>query len=93
MRLLFKPFALIVGLIASRVAQAIFDRIWRRAEGQEVPDPDVREDPGGQAIAARIVRSAIFAGTTAAASRYGMHVFEHLFGRWPGKHRDADGTA
>jgi hypothetical protein len=90
MKLLFKPFGLIVGLIASRLAAAIFDRVWSRVdvEGHGVPDPDVREDPGGRAVAAAALQSAIFGATTAAVSRYGMHVFEHLFGRWPGDHRE-----
>lgn len=88
MKLLFKPFGLIVGLIASRAAAAIFDRVWNRVDGHDVPDPDIREDPGGRAVAAAALQAGIFAGTSAAASRYGMHVFEHLFGRWPGKHRE-----
>lgn len=88
MKLLFKPFGLIAGLIASRVAAAIFDRVWSRVDGHGVPDPDVREDPGGRAVAAAALQAGIFAGTAAATSRYGMHVFEHLFGRWPGEHRD-----
>ncbi len=90
MKLLFKPFGLIAGLIASRLAAGIFDRLWRRIDsgGHGVPDPDVREDPGGRAVAAAALQAGIFAGTAAATSRYGMHVFEHLFGRWPGDHRE-----
>lgn len=88
MSLLFKPFGLIAGLIASRLAASIFDRVWKRVDGHGVPDPDVREDPGGRAIAAATLQAGIFAATSAATSRYGMHVFEHLFGRWPGKHRE-----
>lgn len=88
MRLLFKPFGLIVGLIASRLAAALFARVWDRIDGNDVPDPDVREDPGGRAVLAAGLQSAIFGATSAATSRYGMHVFEHVFGRWPGKHRD-----
>jgi hypothetical protein len=91
MKLLFKPFGLIVGLIASRLATGIFDRVWKQVGGGAgVPDPDVREDPGGRAVVAAALQAGIFAGTAAAASRYGMHVFEHLTGRWPGDHREDD---
>lgn len=88
MRLLFKPFGLIVGFIASRLSIAIFDRVWSRVDADGIPDPDVREDSGTRAVAAAALQSAIFGATTAAVSRYGMHVFEHIFGRWPGKHRE-----
>ncbi|MBF6621626.1 MAG: DUF4235 domain-containing protein [Patulibacter sp.] len=88
MRLLFKPFALIVGLIASRLAITIFDRVWSRIDGDGIPDPAVREDSGVRAVAAAALQSAIFGATSAATSRYGMHVFEHVFGSWPGKHRE-----
>jgi hypothetical protein len=94
MGLLFKPFGLVAGLIASRLSSTIFDRVWRSTEGQPLPDPDVREDPAGRAIAAAALQAGIFAATSAAANRYGMHVFEHLFGRWPGKSRaDEDARA
>ncbi len=88
MSLLFKPFGLLIGLIASRVAALVFDRVWKRVDGHGIPDPKIREDPGGRAVAAAALQAGIFAGTAAAANRYGMHVFEHLFGRWPGKHRE-----
>lgn len=88
MKLLFKPFGLVAGLIASRLAMAIFNQVWQRVDGGELPDPDVREDPAGRAILAATLQSAIFAATSATASRYGMHVFEHTFGRWPGDHRE-----
>jgi hypothetical protein len=35
-----------------------------------------------------VLQSAIFAATNAAVSRYGMLVFEHLFGTWPGDHKE-----
>jgi hypothetical protein len=57
-------------------------------DGGHLPDSDVREDPAGRAILAAALQAAIFAGTTAAVSRYGMHVYEHAFGKWPGQHRE-----
>lgn len=88
MKLLFKPFGMVAGLVASRAATAIFDQVWQRVDGGDLPDPDVREDAAGRAIAASMIQAAIFAGTSAAVSRYGMHVFEHTFGTWPGEHRE-----
>lgn len=88
MSLLFKPFGMVAGLVASRASAAIFDQVWRRVDGGPLPDSDVREDPAGRAIVAAALQAAIFAGTSAAVSRYGMHVYEHTFGKWPGEHRD-----
>lgn len=90
MKLLFKPFGMVVGLVARKASTAIFDQVWRRVDGGPLPDSDVREDPAGRAIAVAVLQSVIFAGTTAAVSRYGMHVFEHAFGRWPGDRRNPE---
>lgn len=89
MGLLFKPFGLLAGLIASRLAAAIFERVWR-TDDRPLPNPKVREDPAGRAIAAAALQAGIFTATSAAVSRYGMHIFEHLFGRWPGPKRPED---
>jgi hypothetical protein len=90
MKLLFKPFGMVAGLVASRASTALFDQVWQRVDGGELPDADVREDPAGRAILAAALQAAIFAGTSAAVSRYGMHVFEHTFGTWPGDHREIE---
>ncbi|MGE4427097.1 MAG: DUF4235 domain-containing protein [Solirubrobacteraceae bacterium] len=87
MGLLFKPVGILLGIVASRLAGAAVDRL---NGGDPVPDPKVREDPGLKAVGAVALQAAVFAGTSAAVSRYGMHVWEHVFGAWPGKHRDAD---
>ncbi|WP_320671008.1 DUF4235 domain-containing protein [Patulibacter defluvii] len=87
MGLLFKPFALLLGVIASRLAGGLFDRLWQALDGDPPPDPKVREDSGPRAVAATALQAGVFAGVSAAVGRYGMHVFEHLFGRWPGQRR------
>jgi len=88
MKLLFKPFALVLGILAARVSNAVFHRIWGAVDGDPPPDPKVREDAGGRAVAAAALQAGVAAGTATAINRYGMHVFEHLFGRWPGAHRE-----
>lgn len=90
MGLLFKPFALLLGVIASRLAGTVFNRVWSAVDGDPPPDPKVREDSGPRAVAATALQAGVFAGVSAAVSRYGMHVFEHLFGRWPGARRPTD---
>lgn len=90
MALLFKPFGLLAGFAASRLASSIFDRVWQRVDGQPLPDVDVREDTAGRVVAARVLQSSIFAATSVLVSRYGMHVYEHAFGSWPGKHRELE---
>lgn len=93
MKLLFKPFGIAAGIVATKASTAIFDQVWHRVDGGHLPSADVREDPAGRAILAAALQAAIFAGTTAAVSRYGMHVFEHTFGHWPGDHREIESGA
>ncbi|MCK9249268.1 MAG: DUF4235 domain-containing protein [Solirubrobacteraceae bacterium] len=90
MGLLFKPVGIVLGILAGWLTGVLVNRL---TGGDEAPDPKVREDPGLQAVGSVAVQAAVAAGTNAAVNRYGMHVWEHLFGAWPGKHRDTDAGA
>jgi hypothetical protein len=85
MRLLYKPFGLIAGLIAARVARALFKGLWSRVDRADPPDPTAPEAPMSKVVGAAALEAATMAGVGAAADRVAAQAFHHLTGIWPGK--------
>lgn len=88
-KLIYKPFGLIVSVIAGLVAGAIFKRAWK-AVAHEDDTPDAKdEDKGwGEVVAAAAAQGAVFGGVKAAMDRAGATGFAWLTGAWPGDSKD-----
>jgi Protein of unknown function (DUF4235) len=85
MKLLYKPFSLIAGLIAARIGRALFQGLWSRVDRAEPPEPTAPEAPMPKVVGAAALEAATMAGVTAAADRVAAQAFHHLTGVWPGK--------
>jgi hypothetical protein len=90
MKILYKPFALIAGLIGARIAKSTFDAIWSRIDDQEPPKPTTAEASFPKVVAAAALEAATMAAIGAAVDRAGARTFHHLTGFWPGEHRVED---
>lgn len=86
MKLLYKPFSLIAGLIAARIGKAIFKSVWSRVDdAQEPPKPTAPEASLAKAVGGAALEAATMASVAAAADRAAAEAFHHLTGVWPGK--------
>lgn len=86
MKLLYKPFALIAGLIAARLGNALFKGLWSRVDAQrEPPQPTAPEASLTKVVGAAALEAATMASVAAAADRAAAEAFHHLTGVWPGK--------
>ena len=86
-KLLYKPFGIIAGLIAGKLATQIFNALWAKIdpEGEEKgPQPKLRETPAAKAVAGTALQAATFAGTKAVVDRASLRTFEHFTGAWAG---------
>lgn len=86
-RLLYKPFGIIAGLIAARIAADLFEAIWRAVDrnGDGVaPQATLRDATPARAVGAAALEAATFAGTKALVDRASLRTFEHLTGAWAG---------
>lgn len=95
-RLLYKPFGILLGVIAGKVAAKLFAALWaavdRDAEGVTPPRPTEAGAPVGKAIAASVIEGATYAGTKAVVDRAGVRGFHYLTGFWVGqKPKGTDG--
>lgn len=85
MKLLYKPFGLIAGLIAARIGKALFKGMWSQVDRADPPDPTTGEAPMPKVVGAAALEAATMAGVAAAADRVAARTFHHLTGVWPGK--------
>lgn len=85
MRLLYRPFGLILGVLAGRVAAKTFTALWQRIDGDSPPAAASRAAGAPRVVAAAALEGLVLSGTRAAFDRGGKSGFERLFGVWPGE--------
>lgn len=87
MKLLYKPFGIIIGMLAGFLARQVFNEVWGRIDDREPPTPTTLESSWGRVLGAAAVQGATFAVTKAAVNRGGAKSFQWLTGIWPGETR------
>lgn len=85
MKLLYKPFALIAGLIASRLGRSIFNTLWKKIDKQPPPEPGSGQASLPKVVGAQALEAGVMAGVAAAVDRTVARTFHHLVGSWPEK--------
>jgi hypothetical protein len=84
MKLLYKPFALIAGVIGVKIGERLFRAAWAKIDEADPPEPTRRDAPVGKAVGAAALEAATLAASRAAATRASARSFHYLFGVWPG---------
>jgi uncharacterized membrane protein YeaQ/YmgE (transglycosylase-associated protein family) len=67
MKLLYKPFGIIAGVIGAKVGQRLFKAIWSKIDDAEPPPPTAGDAPLGKAVGAAALEAAALAGAKAAS--------------------------
>jgi H+/Cl- antiporter ClcA len=87
MKLLYKPFGLLLGILAGLIGRQLFNVVWGRIDEEEPPEATTEQAPLPKVLLAAALQGAIFAAVRAAVSRGGARGFAHLTGSWPGERR------
>ncbi|MFC7303335.1 DUF4235 domain-containing protein [Streptomyces monticola] len=83
-KLLYKPFALLLGALSGAIAGALFKKLWALAGGErEAPRPTDRDRSWREVIPAAALEGATFAAVKAAVERGGAEGFHRVTGKWP----------
>ncbi len=88
MKILYKPFGIIAGLIGTRIANSVFKLIWSRIDDEAPPKATTADVSLPKVVGAAALEAATTAAIGAAADRAGARTFHHLTGIWPGGHRE-----
>jgi hypothetical protein len=88
MKLLYKPMALVFGLISARIGKSIFKAIWSAIDDADPPEPSAPSASFGKVVGAAALEAVTMASIGAAADRASAQAFYHLTGAWPGDDSD-----
>lgn len=87
MKILYKPFAIIGGMIAAKLGQRVFKAVWAKIDDAEPPTATTASASLPKVVGASALEAATMAGVAAAVDRAGARSFHHLTGIWPGEHQ------
>jgi hypothetical protein len=86
-RLLYKPFAIVAGVISARLGRSIFKSLWAKIDTADPPAPTAADASAGKVVGAAALEAATMAATAAAVNRAAAKSFKHLIGVWPGERK------
>lgn len=85
MKIFYKPFGIIAGMIGAKVGQRVFAKVWARVDMLAPPEPTAGDAPLPKVVAAAALEAATMAAIGAVVDRAAASTFHYLFGAWPGK--------
>lgn len=83
MNLMFKPFGVISGMAAGRLAGTVFDRAWSKIDGDDPPAPSDRRVALARLVLALALEGAVFSVARGLAEHGARHGFAAMTGEWP----------
>ena len=84
-KLLYKPVAIVAGIVASALSGLIFKMAWKAVgRGSEAPTPMDSERGWGEILLAAVLHGAIYALVKAAVDRGAAEWTRKETGIWPG---------
>ena len=87
MGLIYKPFGIILGLVAGLVGKRLFDFAWTKLDDTEPPKPTTEQATWAKVVGAAALQGVIFKVTRVVVDRYGAIGWRYLTGIWPGEKR------
>lgn len=84
MKLIYKPVAIILGLIAGMIGKKAFEQVWGMLAGDDPRDPDDRDASWVEVLTSAAIGGAILKVVQALVRRGGAKGFERATGFWPG---------
>jgi hypothetical protein len=87
MKLVYKPFGIVLGILAGLVSKKLFEAVWGVFDNEEPPKPTTQEADWSKVLAAAAVQGVTFKVTRAAVDRFAAKGWDHVFGVWPGEKR------
>jgi Protein of unknown function (DUF4235) len=90
MKVLYKPFGVIAGVIGAKIGHQLFRAVWARLDTDEPPEPTRREASTGKVVAAAALEAAAVSGAKSVTTRASAQSFHYLTGFWPGDEAKAE---
>ena len=85
MKLIYKPFGIVFGILAGLLSKKLFEAVWGIFDKEEPPKPTTLQTTWPKVIGAAVVEGVTFKVTRAAVDRVGAKGFAAVTGFWPGE--------
>ncbi len=93
MKLIYKPFDIVMGILSGFAAKKLFDAVWGIFDKEEPPKPTTQETTWPRVLGAAALQGVTFKVVRAAVDRGGAKGFDYLTGVWPGEKRPDESQA
>ena len=87
MGLIYKPFGIVLGIVAGLLGKRLFDVAWGKFDDEEPPEATTEDTTWPRVLGAAAVQGVIFKVVRVVVDRYGAIAWRHLTGVWPGEKR------
>jgi hypothetical protein len=85
LRLLYKPLAIVGGIVAGRLGRSLFRTIWAKIDDEPPPIPGSGMGSTAKVVGAQALQAGVMMGTAAVVDRTLARFFHHIIGIWPQK--------
>lgn len=85
MKILYKPFGIIAGMIGARLARGVFKAIWGTIDHAAPPRASTEYTTLPKVVGAAAIEAATTAATRAAVERASLKWFHFMTGIWAGE--------
>ena len=85
MKLLYKPFSIVAGIVGARAGRKAFKALWSGISDAPKPSPKEPEVGLLRIAFSAALEGATLSAATAVARQLSVRLFHHLFGVWPVK--------
>ncbi len=84
MKFIYKPFAIVMGLLAGAIGRKVFEKVWGLVGDEDPKDPDDRDAGWVEVLISAAIGGAIVKIVQALIRRGGAKGIERATGFWPG---------
>jgi hypothetical protein len=85
MGLIYKPFGIVLGILAGLLGKRLFDFAWGKLDDEDPPKATTQETTWPRVLAAAAVEGIIFKVVRVVVDRHGAMTWHRLTGHWPGE--------
>jgi hypothetical protein len=85
--LIYKPFGIMLGVLAGLVGKKLFNLAWTKLDDEDPPKATTEVAPWVKVVGAAALQGVIFKVTRVVVDRYGAIGWRYLTGFWPGERR------
>ena len=87
MGLIYKPFGILLGILAALLGKRLFNFAWTKIDDEDPPKATTQDTTWPRVLSAAVVQGVIFKVVRVVVDRHAAIAWHHLTGHWPGEKR------